>query len=193
MRKMSVGAILATLLSVQGLVFGQGTNGTSVNLTTLDKLLADLPGFTNYAIEPYATYAPKAPQHYGGGLLAIWNVNAQSDSLVKAGIGLGLDWLGNLSLVSANAQISTPFHPWPSKFPTLLISPFALAGVGTAYSGAGNFNGSASTIVDTGGYIQFGRAAGGQFNVGVCWGRWNGVGEYDVARYHFFAGWSHGF
>lgn len=157
------------------------------NQTVFDKVINDFGGLTNYAIEPYATYAPNAPTKYGGGVLGIYNVNNY------VGLGLGLDWLGNFNLVSGNVQLSLPFHPLPSTFPSLVISPFILGGIATAYSGAGKFNGNASTIQDIGAYLKFGHLLGGSFNAGACYGQWTGVGAYDVKRYHLFAGWSHGF
>jgi len=52
---------------------------------------------TNYAMEPYLTYAPNAPSgnRVGGGALMIYNVRAFT------GAGLGVDYLGRFSLVSA--------------------------------------------------------------------------------------------
>ena len=154
--------------------------------TTVDQILSMIGSPTNYAVEVYGTYAPKAPQHYGGGVLAVYNVNQY------VGMGLGLDWLGNFSLVSGNVQLQAPFHPLPGTFPSLVISPFLLGGLATAYTGAGNFNGGAATVEDIGGYIRFGQAAGWHFNTGICWGQWTGVGPYDVKRYHAFAGIQHG-
>jgi hypothetical protein len=166
---------------------GAGETPALPGVTTLDKVFADIGRPTNYAVEPYFTYAPKAPQHYGGGILGIVNMDQY------VGIGLGLDWLGHLSLVSANVQLQAPFHPMPKTFPNLLVDPFVIGGAGTAYTGAGHFNGGVSTIADIGGAVKFGHVAGGQMNVGVAWGQWTGVGPYDVKRYHVFLGWSHGF
>jgi hypothetical protein len=146
---------------------------------------------TNYSFEPYATYAPKlsgASAKAGGGLLAIYNLNNY------AGLGLGVDYLGQFSLVSANATLQYPTHPltftgW-SWATNLAVTPFALAGVGTPLSGA---NGSAASIEDAGGYIQFGHLWGGEFNTGVAYGQWNNAGDYSGKRYHIFLGWSKGF
>lgn len=168
-------------------LFGAQSLHAQTNQTTLDKIFASVGGMTNYAFEPYVTYAPSAPTKWGVGALAIYNVNQ------NVGLGLGLDWLGNFSLVSANVELSAPFHPAPSLLPNLIVSPFVLGGIATAYSGAGNFNGGVSTIEDAGVYLKFGHAFGGRFNVGACYGQWTGAGPYDVKRYHLFAGWSHGF
>ena len=173
-----VAALLAT-----GNVQGQ----TNAVPTTLDQIINLIGSPTNYAAEFYGTYAPSAPTKVGGGALAILNVNQY------VGLGLGLDYLGDFSLVSGNVQLSLPFHPLPSQFPTLVVTPFVLGGVGTAYSGSGKFNGAVSSIADVGAAIKFGHLWGGQFNTGASYGTWSGVGAYDVKRYHVFLGWSHGF
>jgi hypothetical protein len=88
--------------------------------------------------------------------------------------------------------LQAPFHPLPNQFPTLILSPFVLGGVGTAYSGAGKFNGSAAVITDAGAYIKFGHAFGGQFNFGAAYGSWK-IGTSSIDRYHVFFGESWGF
>ena len=159
----------------------------AVQQTTLDKIISLVGSPTNYAIEPYFTYAPKAPSKVGGGVLAVLDVNQY------VGLALGVDYLGQLSLVSGNVTLSLPYHPFPKQFPNLLLTPFVLGGVGQAYSGAGNFNGAAATILDAGAAFKFGHLFGGQFNIGGSYGAWNGIGSYDVKRYHVFAGWEYGF
>jgi len=149
---------------------------------------------TNYAFEPYATYAPNLKTKIGGGVLAIYNVN---DYL---GAGLGIDWLGQFSLVSGNATLKLPINAGekakhyipalPDFVTNVVVTPFALAGLGTPLSGAG---GNCSTIEDIGAYVQIGHLSGGKFNLGACWGQWNNAGEYSGKRYHIFAGWSKGF
>jgi len=182
-------AALVAVFSVQCSVFSQQTNLPTP--TTFDKVLADIGAITNFAIEPYATYAPKGQAKWGGGLFVVYDVNPQD--LVNVGLGLGADWLGQLSLVNANVSLQMPFHPLPSQFPTLELIPVTIAGVGTAYSGNGNFNGAASVVTDAGVFAKFGHIGGGQFNIGVLWGKWQGSGPNDVARYHTVLGWSHGF
>jgi hypothetical protein len=185
--KLKLTLTLAALLCFAGYSPAQ----TITNATKLDDIIGELGGMTNFAVEPYATYAPKAPEKWGGGVLLAYDVNPQ-DSL-QVGIALGLDWLGSFSLVSGNVSLSAPFHPMPSTLKTLTISPFVLVGIATPYSGDGHFNGTAATVEDIGAYLRFGHAFGGQFNIGACYGQWTGVGPYDVKRYHMFAGWQHGF
>jgi len=185
--KLKLTLTLAALLCFAGYSPAQ----TITNATKLDDIIGELGGMTNFAVEPYATYAPKAPEKWGGGVLLAYDVNPQ-DSL-QVGIALGLDWLGSFSLVSGNVSLSAPFHPMPSTLKTLTISPFVLVGIATPYSGDGHFNGTAATVEDIGAYLRFGHAFGGQFNIGAWYGQWTGVWPYDVKRYHMFAGWQHGF
>ena len=121
------------LALLAALILCAGYSQAQTNQTTLDKVIADMGGIsaTNLAVEAYATYAPKAPTKWGGGALIIYNVNN------FVGLGLGLDWLGSFSLVSANVQFSLPYHPL-SSYPNFELVPFALLGVATAYSGDGN-------------------------------------------------------
>jgi hypothetical protein len=148
---------------------------------------------TNYAFEPYATYAPKAPKgdRVGGGALAIYNLNNY------LGAGIGLDYLGHFSLVSGNVSVKYPISVGEQLFSkdaylhSLKFVPFVLGGIGTAMGGTGGS--SISTIEDAGAYFQFGKLAGGKFNIGACYGQWTGAGAYSGQRYHMFAGWSHGF
>jgi hypothetical protein len=163
-----------------------GTNSQ----TTLDIILADLPGITNIDVSPYGTYAPKtlpgSNQHWGGGLLAVWNVREM------VGLGMGLDWLGQLSLVSVNVTFQAPFHPDARLFPTLEVVPIVLIGGEKAYSGNGNFNGSNGTVYDVGAFVRFGHLLGGQFNLGGTYGKWT-IGDYQQSRYHISIGWMYGF
>lgn len=147
---------------------------------------------TNYAFEPYATFAPSAPngRRWGGGLLAVYNVNNY------AGIGLGGDFLGQFTMVSANATLQLPIQPFktfaflPSTIQQAYVNPFGLTGVGKTLSGTST---SFASITDVGAYVKFGHLLGGQFNSGVAYGRWDNAGIYSGTRYHIFAGWQFGF
>jgi hypothetical protein len=150
--------------------------------TKMDQVIGILGGMTNWSVDPYLTYAPDAPTKFGAGLFAAYNFNQ------NAGLGVGIDWLGQFSLVSADVQLQLPFHPLPNQVPDLVISPFTIIGVGTPYSGDGKFNGSPAVINDYGLYVKYGHVLGGQFVAGATWGKWTGTGPYDVSRYHLFAG-----
>ena len=144
---------------------------------------------TNYAFEPYLTYAPAAPAHnqIGGGALIAYNLSQ------FLGAGLGVDYLGQFSLVSANLTLKVPTHPFNflgGSWTNLAVTPFALAGVGSPLSGASS---GFAAITDAGAYVSFGHLWGGKWNTGACYGRWDNAGTYSGPRYHFFIGWSKGF
>lgn len=145
---------------------------------------------TNYAMEPYLTYAPSAPSgnQVGGGVLTAYNVSTY------IGTGLAVDYLGQFSLVSAQVQLRVPTHPfaftgmaWATN---LVVAPFAIVGVGTGLSGS---TGNAIAVTDAGAYVEFGHWWGGRFNTGAAIGKWSNAGDYSGTRYHFFLGWSKGF
>lgn len=142
---------------------------------------------TNYAFEPYATYAPdiKSKDKWGAGALAIFNVNK------NIGVGVGVDYLGRFSLVSANLELKLPLKPlaftkWPWAT-NLTVTPFVLGGFGKPLSGTSS---DVATIADAGAAISFGHLWGGQFNVGGAYGQWINAGDYSGKRYHIFVGWS---
>ena len=182
--------ILTSIILAAGLITakGQSNSPVSFNLGTLQPLLQA----TNYAFEPYLTYAPGVPsgRRFGAGILAIYNVNDY------VGAGLGVDYLGQATLVSANMELKLPIQPLANIAPTnsflhsITVTPFALAGVGKPFSGAG---GGAIAITDMGAAVSFGHLWGGQFNTGLAYGRWDNAGIYSGQRYHIFAGWSKGF
>lgn len=145
---------------------------------------------TNYAVEPYLTYAQDAPSgnKIGGGAFIAYNVSHY------IGTGLGVDYLGQFSLVSADIQLKVPTRPFASTgiswLTNIVIAPFALAGVGKSLSGGAD---GAIAVTDAGAYVQFGELWGGKFNVGAAYGRWDNAGSYSGPREHLFVGWSKGF
>lgn len=150
---------------------------------------ADIGHMSNYLIAPYATYAPKAPTKYGGGIMAIYNVNSH------LGMAAGLDWLGQFTLVSGNATLKADTHPLRSFssstnsfFYNFTATPFALAGAGVDVGGTGSH-----VIWDLGLHTSFGHFMGGKFGLGGAYGEWIGSSPYDVKRYHFFVDWQKGF
>ena len=166
------------------------TNPPAVSFTVSSGLSAiwqDVKGATNFAIAPYATYAPKAPTKIGGGALFVYNANNY------VGAGIGVDWLGGFSMVSGNIELKLPLHPLASfGFTNLLVTPFVLGGIGTPIQSGGGGSGL-STIEDVGADVKFGHLWGGEFIVGASYGKWLGNSPYDVTRYHFFLGWQKGF
>ena len=185
--------VQAQLITNNGVVYAPvvqaSTNGNALTQAA-EAIWDNLKSATNYAIAPYATYAPKAPTQFGGGVLAIYNVSQYF------GAGVGADWLGGFNLVSGNIQLKLPTHPLSSlggNWANIEVTPFAIGGIGTPFSGAGAANGGISTIEDAGLQIKFGHLWGGQFGVEGTYGRWTGSGAYDVARYHAAISWQKGF
>jgi hypothetical protein len=183
----------AQYLTNNGIVYAPvatpSTNGSALSLAA-STLWANVKSATNYAIAPYATYAPKAPTKWGGGVLAIYNVSQYF------GGGAGIDWLGGFNLVSGDIQLKLPTHPLSAlggNWATFEATPFVIGGIGTPFSGAGTANGGISTIEDVGLQFKFGHLWGGQFGVEGTYGKWQGAGPYDVARYHAAVSWQKGF
>lgn len=147
---------------------------------------------TNYAVAVYGTYAPKlaSGDKYGAGALFFYNLN---NYLAP---GIGVDYLGHFSLLSANLTLKLPVQPFRTKtgLPTwlqkLTVTPLGIVGTGKAFSGGGS---GVSTLWDTGGLIQFGHLWGGKFGVGATWGAWDNADAYSGHRYHAFLDWSKGF
>lgn len=168
---------------------------------------SDILNSTNYAFAPYLTYAPSAPagNRIGGGVLAIYNVPSLNTTYAatngSAGFGaaLGVDYLGQFSLVSGNATIHIDTHPLahiailgflPDSIKNVTVTQFALAGLGQPMSGGGA---GAATIWDIGEVAKFGHWLGGNFGVGFTWGEWMNAGAYSGHRYHVFVEWQKGF
>ena len=177
--------IPAPITNVVVIVQTNGITPPPTDQSFLTTAWNDFKGATNYAIAPYATYAPKAPTKLGGGILGIYNVNNY------VGAGLGLDWLGGFSMVSGNIQLKVPINAgqFISGWTNFTATPFVLGGIGAPFSGGSG----ASLIEDIGAYAQFGHLWGGQFVTGGSYGKWLGSGPYDVVRYHAFFGWKKGF
>lgn len=185
--KTKISLLLAvTLLSI---------TGYSQNLlqnTLIQLANSGITQASNYAIEPYLTYAPKVPKgsKVGGGVFVAYNINDY------VGAGIGLDYLGQFSIVSANVQLKVATHPFRNitwfngALTNVSAIPFAIAGLGKA---TGGNTAGAIAVTDAGMAFQVGHWAGGKFTLGGCYGRWDNAGIYSGPRYHIFFGWSRGF
>ena len=115
----------------------------SVAALTLSKILT----VTNWALEPYLTYAPNLKANsskVGGGALAVYNINNY------VGAAVGVDYLGQFSLLSANATLKyeipvSQYISLPKPINNLALTPFVLGGIGTPFGG-----GSASAATKIG-------------------------------------------
>ena len=178
----AVVAVLVALLLLCGLSAKAQTN-------LAGDFESGLLSATNYSVNPYATYAPRAPDKVGGGVLIVYNVNKY------AGLAVGGDYLGQFTLISGDATLQLPVNlgnyisaSWATN---LTVTPFVLAGIGKPEGGSNG--GSVSTIEDVGAYVKFGHLWGGYFDAGASYGQWQGAGAYSGVRYHGFVGWTHGF
>ena len=169
------------------------TNSTSIwtGLEDIGKAIYDAAP-TNFLVAPYATYAPNAPSKFGGGVMAVMNVNNY------VGVGVGADYLGGFSMVNASVKLQIPIKPLTflgnSSFLTnFTVTPFALAGAATPFSGAGHANYSLASIAGGGGNIDIVLVCGGELSAGVAVINWQGAGAYSGMHYSPFIAWRHGF
>lgn len=161
---------------------------TSTKAALLDDISTGLGNVTNWAVAPYFTYAPDAPTKYGGGILALYNVNQ------NVGVGTGVDWLGSFSLVSANVTLRLPTRPLTFMgFSNFVATPFVLAGVGTPFGGAGGNNGAVSTIEGAGMNFDVAKIKGWNFGFGYAYDNWTSVGAFSGRHHQGFVKLSKGF
>jgi len=157
-------------------------------LSFLSELAGNLGNATNWTIAPYATYAPTAPTKYGGGVLAVYNVNEY------IGAGSGVDWLGEFNLISANVTLRVPTRPFTALgWSNVIATPFIIAGIGTPVGGVGVNNGSVSTIEGAGLSLDVGKIKGWNFGLGYAYDNWTGVGDFGGRHHQAFVKLSKGF
>ena len=152
---------------------------------------------TNYALAEYLTYAPKAKNTIGGGLMAVYNAPSLNGDLGGIGMCLGADYLGGWSLVSGNLSLRVNTHPLnvalfsflPASFTTNIVAqPYTIVGIGTPMSGG---NQGAAEIWDVGYNVVFYKVpptaswfSGWQIGAGACWGEWMNAGPQSGHRWH---------
>jgi len=183
----------ATLLyTIEASTNADGTMTYSTNSPSftvgLEEIGQSIADATNISVAAYGTYVSKgAPVHWGAGVLALYNFNDY------VGTGLGLDWFGNFSFLSANATLQVPIQL--SKYTSITwltnitIIPGALGGVLTATSGSAN-TGNVGTIAGMFFDVDFGHFLGGRFGAGAAYNTYNGA--WTGKQYHGFVKWSRG-
>lgn len=190
MKKLILSIVLATTCFVG---YSQTTNITKSSFwgdlwTGIKE--SDIAQATNWGVDGYATYAPevaKKSDRFGGGVLVLYNFNR------FASTGLGFDYLGQFSLVSANLELKLPIQAFknvsflPQWIRDSYQIPFVLGGVGKPLGGTSS---DVAVIADVGYAMTFGHLWGGQFNTGFTYGSWINAGDYSGKRYHVFLGWS---
>lgn len=170
-------ALLAVCFALTG--YSQTTTSQSI-LDTFKPVLSA----TNIEVVPYLTYAPSAPTKYGGGVLAIYNLNNY------VGAGAGVDWLGHFSLFSGNVTLKYDIVPFKNSSSAYLqgitITPFAIGGLATAIGGAGDNNGGISTIEGGGLSLSGVIPKAPKLKVGGAVVNWTGAGDYSGKHYEGF-------
>ena len=168
------------------------TNPPAVSgwVDTIKLIGSDLGSATNYDAEVYGTYAPGAAgkTKEGFGSLLIYDVSSH------VGAAVGVDYLGQFSLVSGNVTFKLPLQPLAGwGFTNFWMTPNAITGIGTPLGGAGTANGTVTTIVGVGDTITFGHLWGGVFNLGGEAVNLSNAGAYSGWDYRLLFGWSKGF
>ena len=176
-----IGAVL--LLAVTTHAQTNTTTGTSF----LSQLWSDLGSATNFAVVPYGSYGLNNHK-VGGGALALYNFNNY------VGAGIGADYMGQFSLVTANIELKLPTHPLSFVgWTNFTATPFVYSGIGTPMSGAGTANGGISTHLGAGANVDLLKALGGEISVGGAYVARTGAGDYSGKYLNVFLAWRHGF
>lgn len=157
---------------------------TSTKAALLEDISTGLGNVTNWAVATYGTYAPDSPKKYGGGLLAVYNVNN------NFGAGIGVDVLGSqFNMVSGDLTLKASIHPFTFLgWSNVVATPFLLAGIGTPMGGAGKANGNVSTIAGAGTALDVFKIKGFQASIGYEYSLWSGAADFSGAHHHIFFG-----
>ena len=153
--------------------------------------LADnLGSLTNVGVAPYLTYAPSAPTKFGGGVLALYNFNSY------AGAGIGIDWLGGFSQVSANLQLRYPIRPLSAVGLTnFWLTPVVIGAVtkpmGASTSGYGTITGFGFNLDVA--RVNIGPVSDVNIGIGYVDAKWDVAGPYNGTRHEVFVKLSKGF
>jgi hypothetical protein len=164
------------------------TNPPPASTSIFEDIGNGLGSVTNWAGNLYLTYAADAPTHVGGGLLALYNVNN------NVGAGLGIDWLGEFNLVSADVTLKLPIHPLAGLgFSNIVTTPFVIGGIATPMSGAGKANGNIASIEGAGIEIDFLKWKSVSIGGGYAFVNWTGAGAYSGKHHEVFVSFHKGF
>lgn len=162
-------------------------------LTAIQIISGKLASATNWGIVPYASIgADKANKSkVGGGILALYNFNQ------FVGTGIGVDYLGTLTMVSANVQLELPLQPFlfvntNGFFGNFTMTPFVYSGLGTALGGT-----SGSVVVTHEGeglnVDLFTLGSGWKFGGGVAFVERQNAGKYSGNYINPFLAFRRGF
>lgn len=114
---------------------------------------------TNFVVSPYMSYAPSLKQKVGGGIFAGWNISQ------NVGVGAAFDYAGGqATMFSGQVTLKVPTRPLTflsSSLSNVVVTPYALGGIGTPISGVGDANGSLAAIAGAGAAVDFCEVLGG--------------------------------
>ena len=141
---------------------------------------AALSAAKRWTAVPYGTYAPSAPSHIGGGLFVAYNVSEY------IGAGIGLDYLGRLTMPSGQVTLKLPLTPLKFIGLDWIVTPFAFAGISTPITAKSDGIGS---ITGAGASMKFASFTvfGKQADIGLAGAvtKWTGCGDYSGTHYQF--------
>ena len=140
---------------------------------------------SDYAAVVFAGHSVDKNQ-LSAGILAIENVNN------NIGVCAGIDHLwyggktGSANVVAGGLTLKAPAHPltflsadtnsWTHK---LVVTPFAIAMVGTPLNGTGNSDGGLASIVRAGANFDIYNYKGWELGAGIDYGKRSGSGNYN--------------
>lgn len=141
---------------------------------------------SNYVIAPYATISVSgdSPEKFGGGIFVGYRVTD------FAYAGVGLDWLGQLTMPSGNIQLKADVKPfaWLGFATNFVVRPFVIGGLATPIGGAADNNWSLATIAGGGASIPVAKLSSRvTASLGGAFVNWSNCGVYSGNRAEIFA------
>lgn len=119
---------------------------------------------SNIVVAPYFTHTEHGD--WGGGVLLVYNINDY------VGIVAGLDDVNRLQLLSGGIELRKSF-----LVAGKVVTPFAIAAMGTPMSGAGNDNNGLSTVTAAGVNVDLLNYKGWTFGIGGAFANWTNAGK----------------
>lgn len=177
--------LLTTLFIVAATFLASAQTPPPTPSGVLGQVWSDLSTATNIAVVPYAAYGLNNHK-LGGGVLGLYNFNNY------VGAGIGVDYVGEFSMVSANIELKLPMRPLaPFGLTNFVATPFVFSGLGTPFSGSSGSG--VSTHLGAGANFDVTKLWGGQLSVGAAYVTRSGAGLYSDKYVEPFIAWRHGF
>jgi hypothetical protein len=137
---------------------------------------------TNYAAAAFYGHSLKGNQS-AIGLVIIENVNNNLGVIAGVDTLFGGGKIGSANIVSGGLTLKEPTHPLAfigtnTFLGKLVVTPYAIAMVGTPINGTGSANGGLASIVRAGANVDIFKVGKFEFGVGADYGQRNGAGKY---------------